>query len=48
MLLLLGTILVRMLEGMFVVGAFGSTIVLLLTAVEDLQTLLGREDSQRP
>jgi len=48
MLLLLGTILVRILEGMFVAGTIGSTIVLLLTAVEDLETLFGREDSHRP
>ncbi len=45
---LLVTVLVRILEGMFVVGTAGSTVVLLLTAVEDLETLFGREDSKRP
>ncbi|MGA9473112.1 MAG: hypothetical protein WBV36_11650 [Terriglobales bacterium] len=45
MISLLGVLLVRILEGMFVVGLFGSTLVLLITFVEDAETLLGREDS---
>lgn len=45
MISLLGTLLVRILEGMFVVGLFGSTLVLLITFVEDAETLFGREDS---
>ncbi len=38
------TVLVRILEGMFVVGAAGSVIVLVLSGIEDLQLLFGRED----
>jgi|HubBroStandDraft_5_1064220.scaffolds.fasta_scaffold140974_2 hypothetical protein len=45
MLSLLGVLVVRILEGMFVVGVFGSTLVLLITFVEDIETLLGREES---
>ncbi len=45
MISLLGVILVRILEGMFVVGLFGSTLVLLITFVEDIETLAGREES---
>ena len=41
MLVLIG---VRVLEGMFVVGAVGCIVVLALTAVEDVRTLLGRND----
>ena len=36
---------VRILEGMFVIGIFGSTLVLLITFVEDAETLMGREES---
>lgn len=42
---LLGVLLVRILEGMFVVGLFGSTLVLLITFVQDAELLLGREES---
>lgn len=35
---------VRVLEGMFVVGAVGCISVLVLTAIEDVRTLLGRDD----
>jgi hypothetical protein len=35
---------VRILEGMFIVGAVGCTAVLALTAVEDLRTLFGKDD----
>ena len=45
MISLLGVLLVRILEGLFMVGLFGSTLVLLITFVEDAGTLLGREDS---
>jgi hypothetical protein len=45
MISLLVIILVRILEGMFVVGMAGSAVVLLITFVEDAELLLGREDS---
>ena len=35
---------IRILEGMFVVGAVGCVAVLALTAIEDVRTLLGRDD----
>jgi hypothetical protein len=35
---------VRVLEGMFIIGTVGCTAVLALTAVEDVRTLLGRDD----
>ena len=35
---------VRMLEGMFIVGAIGCIAVLALTAIEDLRTLFGKDD----
>jgi hypothetical protein len=41
-------LLVRILEGMFVVGMAGSAVVLLITFVEDAELLLGREDSHHP
>lgn len=41
----LGTLLARVLEGMFVIGSIGSFAVLVLSAIDDLKTLLGREDS---
>jgi hypothetical protein len=37
-------ILVRFLEGLFVVGSLGSVIVLVLSGVEDLKTLFGGEE----
>jgi len=45
MISLLGVLLVRILEAMFVVGVFGSALVLLITFVEDIETLAGREES---
>jgi hypothetical protein len=42
----LGTLLVRILEGMFLIGIFGSALVLLVTFVEDAETLLGLEDKE--
>lgn len=47
MISLLGTLLVRILEAMFAIGVFGSTLVLLITFVEDAETLFGREESHR-
>ena len=42
--LIIVTVLVRMLETMFVVGAIGSVVVLLLSGIEDLKLLFGREE----
>jgi hypothetical protein len=42
--LILIVMLVRILEGMFVVGAIGSVAVLVLSGIEDLKLLLGREE----
>jgi hypothetical protein len=36
----------RLLESMFVIGSIGSAAVLVLTGIEDLKTLLGREESE--
>jgi hypothetical protein len=41
---LIVVVLVRILEGMFVVGAIGSTVVLVLSGIEDLKLLFGREE----
>lgn len=38
------TDLIRLLEAIFVIGAIGSTIVLILTSIEDTKTLLGKDD----
>jgi hypothetical protein len=42
--LLIVTVLARILETMFVVGGLGSVVVLVLSGVEDLKLLFGRED----
>ena len=42
--LLIVTVVVRILEGMFVVGAIGSVVVLVLSGIEDLKLLFGREE----
>jgi hypothetical protein len=42
--LLLVTVLVRILETMFVVGAIGSVVVLVLSGIEDLKLLFGLEE----
>ena len=42
--LIIITVLVRVLEGMFVVGAIGSFVVIVLSGIEDLKMLLGREE----
>lgn len=39
-------ILARFLEGMFVIGSIGSFVVLVLSGIEDLQTLFGKEEQQ--
>ncbi len=41
---LIVTILVRILESMFVVGAIGSVVVLVLSGIEDLKLLFGLEE----
>lgn len=38
------TVLVRFLEGMFFVGTVGSAVVFVLSGIEDLKMLLGREE----
>jgi hypothetical protein len=42
--LIIVTVLVRILEAMFAVGAIGSVVVLLLSGIEDLKLLFGREE----
>ena len=42
--LIIVTVLVRILEAMFVVGAIGSVVVLVLCGIEDLELLFGREE----
>jgi hypothetical protein len=37
-------VLVRILEGMLVLGAIGSVVILLLSEIEDLKLLFGREE----
>jgi hypothetical protein len=36
---------VRLLEGMFVAGALGCVAVIILTVIEDIRTLFGRDDN---
>ena len=38
------TVLVRILEAMLVVGTIGSIVVLVLSGIEDLKLLFGREE----
>jgi hypothetical protein len=40
------TLVARLLESMFVVGSIGSFVVLVLSGIEDLKTLFGREESE--
>ena len=42
----LATILLKILEYMFVVGWAGSALVLLLTGIEDVETLMDRKDDE--
>jgi hypothetical protein len=41
---LIVVLIARILEGMFVLGAIGSTVVLVLSGIEDLKLLFGREE----
>jgi hypothetical protein len=45
---LLMTIGIRILEAMFVAGWFGTVIVLLLTGVEDVETLIEKDKPPQP
>jgi hypothetical protein len=38
------TLLIRLLEGMFVIGMCGSAVVLLITTVEDTETMLEKDE----
>ena len=38
------TVIARILEGMFVIGGAGSVLVLILSGIEDLQTLFGEDE----
>jgi hypothetical protein len=38
---------VRILEGMFIVGMLGSVLVVLLTALDDIRELFGRDDDKQ-
>ena len=40
------TLVARLLESMFVIGSIGSVAVFVLSGIEDLKTLLGREESE--
>ena len=37
----------RLLEGIFIVGAIGSAIVLILTGIEDIGTLIGSDEPEQ-
>jgi hypothetical protein len=39
---------IRLLEGMFLLGAVGCVFVLIFTTIDDIRELLQREDSERP
>jgi hypothetical protein len=43
---LTATIGVHLLEGMFGLGAMGSLVVLILTGIEDVETLLGKDSHE--
>jgi hypothetical protein len=38
----------RILEGMFVLGAIGCVLVLVLTAIDDFRVLFSRDDDKKP
>jgi hypothetical protein len=40
------TLAIRVLEGMFVAGAVGSALVLILSGIEDIGTLFGADEKQ--
>ena len=37
----------RILEGMFIVGSLGSLVVLVLTGIEDIETLFGMDEKEK-
>jgi hypothetical protein len=39
------TVLIRILEAMFVIGGIGSFVVLILSGIEDVETLMSSEES---
>ena len=39
------TLAIRLLELMFALGAIGSAVVLILSGIEDIETLMGSDDS---
>ena len=41
------TALIRILEGMFLVGVAGSAVVLALATIEDIRTMLDRDDEKQ-
>jgi hypothetical protein len=43
---LLGVLVARTLEAMFIVGSIGSAMVFILSGIEDLKTLFGSEDDE--
>ncbi len=43
---MLGRLLARILEGMFIVGSIGSSAVFVLSGIEDLKTLFGMEEDE--
>ena len=45
---LLVVLLARILEGMFIVGSMGSLVVLVLSGIEDMKTLLGMDEEEKP
>jgi len=45
---LLATIGIRLLEVMFAAGWFGTVIVLMLTGIEDVETLLEKDEPPQP
>lgn len=38
----------RILEGMFIVGSLGSLVVLVLSGIEDIETLFGMDEEEKP
>jgi hypothetical protein len=40
------TLIARLLESVFVIGSIGSVGVLVLSGIDDLKTLFGREESE--
>jgi hypothetical protein len=41
------TLAIRLLEFMFALGAVGSAVVLILSGIEDIETLIGSDDSSQ-